>query len=553
MLRKVSISPPTVANWSARLLVAVALVGATLVAAIPPSTASAGVSRVTICHQVGNGSYRTITVAASALVNGHGHHSGDIIPSVTFRRGQQTIHVAGRNLGVLGAGGQTGAATLLNGCRLPAVATTLPPQTSESVATPAPSSAAVPAPASTAVPGQSTPVVATPTPTAAPGQVPTPTPTPTAAPGQVPTPTPTPTAAPGQVPTPVPAALPQLVPATVPGESVPPIPDSTRLVPIADCAVTRADGVTVVWFDYTLTGDQPVRVEWGPDNQIGPTGTPPRLFGPGEHARVISVETTNGLASWTLAGTTATSGPGTPDCDRLPVDETGTPATAVSGGVPDQGGVDSTIPITDAGSASSIPGSTEPIETTATAPEGCPASSTLIDGICEPVEVVRLSVIDNVIDCYGFGTARFAAINGNESELAGVGFVSELTPPRLDGAQPRKISVDTIETSDGTEASEIFEVRYVTAVTWSVTHNGVTSTASAGVGGARVDSACPLAAIETTGVPGKVGSPNGNQQLATTGSPLSWPLGLVGLLCVLVGAAFVMTARRPDQLIDAPD
>jgi hypothetical protein len=351
----------------------------------------------------------------------------------------------------------------------------------------------------------------------------------------------------------VPAALPKLVPATVPGESVPPIPDSTRLVPIADCAVTRADGVTVVWFDYTLTGDQPVRVEWGPDNQIGPTGTPPRLFGPGEHARVISVETTNGLASWTLAGTTATSGPGTPDCDRLPVDETGTPATTVSGGVPDQGGVDSTIPTSNAGSASSIPGSTEPIETTATTTEGCPAPSTLIDGNCEPVEVVRLSVIDNVIDCYGFGTARFAAINGNEFELDGVGFVSELTPPRLDGAQPRKISMNTIETSDGTEASEIFEVRYVTAVTWSVTHNGVTSTVSAGVGGARVDSACPLAAIETTGVSGKVGSPNGNQQLATTGSPLSWPLGLVGLLCALVGAAFVMTARRPDQLIDAPD
>ena len=539
MLRKVCMSPPTVAHRRVRLLMAVALVGATLATAIPPSTASAGVSRVTICHQVGNGSYRTITVAASALVNGHGHHSGDIIPSVTFRRGQQTVHVAGRNLGVLGAGGQTGAATLLNGCRLPAVATTLPPQTSESVATPVPSSAAVPAPASTAVPGQSTPVVATPTPTAAPGQVPTP--------------TPTPTAAPGQVPTPVPAALPKLVPATVPGESVPPIPDSTRLVPIADCAVTRADGVTVVWFDYTLTGDQPVRVEWGPDNQIGPTGTPPRLFGPGEHARVISVETTNGLASWTLAGTTATSGPGTPDCDRLPVDETGTPATTVSGGVPDQGGVDSTIPTSNAGSASSIPGSTEPIETTATTTEGCPAPSTLIDGNCEPVEVVRLSVIDNVIDCYGFGTARFAAINGNEFELDGVGFVSELTPPRLDGAQPRKISMNTIETSDGTEASEIFEVRYVTAVTWSVTHNGVTSTVSAGVGGARVDSACPLAAIETTGVSGKVGSPNGNQQLATTGSPLSWPLGLVGLLCALVGAAFVMTARRPDQLIDAPD
>jgi len=352
----------------------------------------------------------------------------------------------------------------------------------------------------------------------------------------------------------VPSALPQLIPATVPGESIPPIPDSVRLVPIADCTVTRPDGVTVVWFDYTLTGDQPVRVEWGPGNQIGPTGTPPRLFGPGEHARVISIETTNGLASWTLAGTTATSGPETPDCDRLPVDETSAPATTVPGSsAPEQGGVDSTIPTTDAGSASSIPGSTEPTETTASGPDGCPASNRLIEGDCEPVEVVKLAVIDNVIDCSGFGTARFAAINGNEFELDGDGFVSELTPRRLDGAQPRKISADTIETSDGTEVSEIFEVRYVTAVTWSVTHDGVRSTVSAGVGGARVDSACPLAAIEMTGVPGRIGSPTSNQQLATTGSPLSWPLGLVGLFSVLIGAAIVMRARRPDQPINASD
>jgi hypothetical protein len=529
-----------------RTLAAASILGAGLLATGLATDAN-GVNKVTICHATGSSSnpYVIITVAPAAASGGHAHHGDDIIPAFTHKQGQQTIHFAGHNLGPVGPASQTGYAILQNGCRVPTanpstgagvVTTATTPATVAQTAVPIPTPTAVPGqvptpiptPAPTAVPGQ------TPSPTNAPGQVPTPipTPAPTAVPGQ----TPSPTNAPGQVPTPTPtaapAAVPQLVPATIAGETAPPLRTDTRLVPIADCAYLRPDGVTEVWFDYSLTGEQAVRVEWGPGNQLSPDGRPPRLFGPGLHRRVMSVETLGESASWTLFGTTAQSGPDTPDCDLLTNGGTSTSTP---------GGPDTTDPDTTDATNTTEPDTTEPPTTT---PNGCEVGERKDGDDCVPVETVQLSVVDNTLDCDGHGVVVFAAINANEFELEGDGFTSELSPPRFDGAQPEKISVRTVSTSNGFEVSETFVVRYITAVTWTVTHDGISSSISAGTDGARINPDCPLARIETSGLNGTL-PPGSAPGLAVTGSSLTLPLAIGALLASLLGAALIMTARRP--------
>jgi len=533
-------------------------VGLVTVAAQP---AAAGVTRVTICHQVGNGSYRVITVAASSLVRGHGHHSGDIIPSVTFTRGQSTIHVAGRNLGAIGPQGQLGSEILANGCRVPSVpaatnapATNAPRPTASSPAT----TGATPTPAPTAAPGQTPTLAPNPQPTAAPGQTPTLAPQTTLAPGQTPT----------LAPTATPPEVPQLVPATLPGQTAPSLRPDTELTPLVECVVRRNDGVTVVWFDYELTGDQPVKVEWGSGNELAPSGLPPRLFGPGIHPRVVSVETTDGVASWNLGGRVATSDASTPDCESLVTDttepdttqppttgpDTTAPGTTEPGTTdttePDTTGpdttdtTDTTVPGTPGitvaphgATTDTIPGST---------PDGCEPGEVLADDGCEPLEPIRLVLVDNVIDCSGFGIATFAAINDNEFALTDDDIESELTPARLDGVQPTRVGIDTIATPDGTKVSETFEVAYVSAVTWRLTHHGLTSTISAGAGGARTLAECPLALLETTGSPGTLEGP-GSGQLVTVGSSNA-PIALFAFLSMLAGGALIAVARRRDRV-----
>lgn len=541
-----------------RLLAASVLAAGTLL--VGAATGHAGVTRVTLCHHVGNGSYHPITVAPAAAINGHAgsHHQGglDIIPPFTLRQGQRVIHFQGQNWGPIGPQGQTGHDILANGCRMPSVA---PPTanvaTSHTTATTVVDSVPPPTPATTA------PVPPTPTPTLAP--TPTPTPAPTAAPTPAPTtaptlapptnaPNPTPTAAPGQQPNPTPTAaptaVPPLVPATIAGETVPPLPTSTQLTPSVDCVAIRPDGVMVTYFDYELTGVQPVRVEWGPDNELAPRGTPPRIFGPGVHARIVMVETTGEPASWTLAGTTVTSGPDTPMCDSGV--ETGTSNPSSSPATTDGDATDTTAPGTPATTEGETtetsepiaPGTTEPEPTVAT-PEGCSAGQKLLDGECVSADTVVLSLVDNVVECDGFATATFAAINANEFQLDGEDFVSELTPPHLDGSQPELIGVDTIKTANGFEVSETFQVHYITAVTWSVTHHGITSDISAGTNSARSNPDCPLAHINTTGVPGTL-APAQAPPMALTGSDSAMPTALAAVLSILAGAGLIVASRR---------
>ena len=592
------------------------VVGAALVLVVAPSEVTeAQAARVTICHATGNGSWRVITPDVNSIIRGHGHHSGDIIPSFTAEQGNRTIHFGGTGLGPIGPAGQTGAEILANGCRLPAAPTTASATTAP-VTTGAPTTIAPPTPPSTDAPpttatqvpipiptvtptlvppsviappttgpsptlaptptspSEPTPTVApTPTPTAAP--IPTPTPTPTAAPPEQPTPTvaptPTPTAAPTTTPTaappeqptptvaptptptaaptPTPTAAPPVQPTPTPTAAPGAIPTPTsapvaidvQLVPMAECVDARADGTRVVWFGYDLEADGPVRAEWDDSNQLEPNGLPPRLFGPGIHVRVVSVETTDGIASWSLAGSVARSGPDTPTCDELAT----TPATEPETTQPETTQPETTEPET------TEPGTTQPETTEPTTSTGdCPAGQRSVDGECVSVDEIQLSLVDNSIDCDGFGIAVFAALNDNEFELDGEGFSSELSPARLDGAQPELISSRRVETENGSMVSEIFAVRYVTAVSWTVTHHGISSTISAGATHARTDEACPLAVVETTGVDGSLRTPTPEivpTTMPVTGADSTWRIGLAALTALLLGVGLILLTRRVDD------
>jgi len=495
---------------------------------VPNTAAEARAAKVTICHQVGNLSYRVITVDVNAVSGGgHGHHSGDIIPAVNARQGNRDIHFPGRNLGtVLRADGLTGAQVVANGCNVPPVATTaqLTTPTSAVVATPTPvdtlaptpTTAAVPTPTGSAVPTTGVQTTLAPNTTNAP---PTPTATPAPQPTLAPTPTsaPSPTLAPNATPSPTPPTAPEptLAPSrtvapdttaaancpdgelahggecfAVPPLVIPPTPslltitsqpESASLTPIVECVDNRSDGVSVVWFNYESTADDAVTVERGPANQVSPRGTPPTLFGPGLHIFVLAVETTDGVASWTLAGETATSSADSRDCSA-PL-TTGTPDTTDPGtpdttdpgttGTTDPGTTDTTDPGTTGTTDPATTDTTEPGNETATSTGACAPGETGTDGDCSPVEPVRLVLVDNVLECDGHGVARFAAFNDNVFALEADNATSLVSPARLAADAPEVIAERDVVSDDGSETAALFTVRYVTAVTWTVAHHGL--------------------------------------------------------------------------------
>ncbi|MDG1266953.1 MAG: LPXTG cell wall anchor domain-containing protein, partial [Ilumatobacter sp.] len=123
-------------------------------------------------------------------------------------------------------------------------------------------------------------------------------------------------------------------------------------------------------------------------------------------------------------------------------------------------------------------------------------------------------------------------------------------PPRLHGAQPELIAARKVQTENGPMVSEIFAVRYVTAVSWTVTHHGISSTNSAGADDARMDPTCPLAIIDTTGVDGRLTDPLSDTSptsMPVTGPTSTWPVTLAAIAALLLGAGFMILARRPSS------
>jgi hypothetical protein len=568
---------------------------------VPNTAAEARAAKVTICHQVGNLSYRVITVDVNAVSGGgHGHHSGDIIPAVNARQGNRDIHFPGRNLGtVLRADGLTGAQVVANGCNVPPVATTaqLTTPTSAVVATPTPvdtlaptpTTAAVPTPTGSAVPTTGVQTTLAPNTTNAP---PTPTATPAPQPTLAPTPTsaPSPTLAPNATPSPTPPTAPEptLAPSrtvapdttaaancpdgelahggecfAVPPLVIPPTPslltitsqpESASLTPIVECVDNRSDGVSVVWFNYESTADDAVTVERGPANQVSPRGTPPTLFGPGLHIFVLAVETTDGVASWTLAGETATSSADSRDCSA-PL-TTGTPDTTDPGtpdttdpgttGTTDPGTTDTTDPGTTGTTDPATTDTTEPGNETATSTGACAPGETGTDGDCSPVEPVRLVLVDNVLECDGHGVARFAAFNDNVFALEADNATSLVSPARLAADAPEVIAERDVVSDDGSETAALFTVRYVTAVTWTVAHHGLEASISAGANGASTNPDCPDAIVASSGAHGLLSAPG---PLATTGPDDALPVAVLAALLSALGLGLVMAARRRPSAV----
>jgi hypothetical protein len=335
------------------------------------------------------------------------------------------------------------------------------------------------------------------------------------------------------------------------------------LTPIADCLDRRDDGVIVVWFDYELAAPDPIIVERGASNALAPTGMPPTLFGPGVHTRVVSVETRDGNASWTLAGQVASSGDQTPTCDQLAGTATTAPGTTdttapgttdtTQPGTTEPGTTDTTQPGT------TEPGTTEPGTTDTTQPgttdttqpgtattDGCSTGERSVGGTCAPVEVVQLLLVDNVQECDGHAVARFAAVNDNPFDLDAGTFASTLSPQRLDGEQVTVLERRDEATGD-TLAAEFLTVRYITSVTWTVTHDGFESAISAGVSGATPNPSCPLAAVNATGADGVLSTGTGT--IPTTGLDDVVPVSLIASLLLLAGVVLVVASarRRPDE------
>jgi hypothetical protein len=569
-------------RWIALTLAASATA---LLVVAPSRAAEAAAAKVTICHQVGNLSYRVITVDVNAVTGGgHGHHAGDIIPAFVARQGNREIHFGGRNLGtVLRADGLTAAQVIANGCNVPPEATPaqLTTPTSAAVATPTPVDTLAPTPTTQAVPTPTAPAVPTtgvqttlapnttnapPTPTATPAPQPTLAPTPTSAPSPTlapnATPSPTPPTAPEQTLAPSRTVAPDTtVAANCPdgelahgGEcfAIPPLvvpqtpslptitsqPENASLTPIVECVDNRTDGISVVWFNYESTADDVVVVERGPANQISPRGIPPTLFGPGRHIFVVAVETTDGVASWTLAGETATSNTDSPDCSSPLTTGTTDPTTTST---TDPTTTSTTDPTTTSTTDPTTTDTTEPGNGTTTSAGACAPGDTEADGDCTPVEPVRLVLVDNVLECDGHGVARFAAFNDNVFALEADNATSLVSPARLAAEAPEVISARDVMSDDGSETAALFTVRYVTAVTWTVAHHGLEASISAGVNGASANPDCPDAIVASSGIHGLLSAPG---PLATTGPDDALPFALLAALLSALGLCLVMTARR---------
>ena len=498
---------------------------ASLSIGLTSSSEAMGARKITICHATGSGRWVVITPSASGVYAGHSHHSGDIIPAFAFERGKRSFHYGGKNLGPISVGGPTGQEILDNGCRIPARPATVTTLTTQ--------------------PSQTQPV-----PTAVP-------PTQPATSGPVPTPAPTavPSTQPAGVPTTAPFGpltrqslcldgefahegscfpIPSLSVTNVVVPTVTGTDGGTLPVPIVECA-TREGGQVVTWFGYQLDAPDPLRVERGANNSMSPNGQPPTLFGPGIHLRVISAVSTDGVASWTIGATTVTSNSSTADCDTI-TDITTTPDTSVPAttDAPDTTQPDTSQPDT------SQPDTSQPDTSQPREPGGCAVGERDDGGECISVDPVGLVLVDNYLECDGHGVARFAAFNTNGFALGGAGFSSSMSPQRLTGFAPQVIGDEPIASDDGRDLAEFVDVRYVTAVSWTVVHDGIETTISAGVGGARSNPTCPAARMESSGVHGGAAAPT---SIAVTGSDIAGHLG-IAILFVLTGALVVLIARR---------
>ena len=93
-------------------------------------------------------------------------------------------------------------------------------------------------------------------------------------------------------------------------------------------------------------------------------------------------------------------------------------------------------------------------------------------------------------------------------------------------------------------AGEFLTVRYVTSVTWTVTHHGLGASVSAGVSGATPNPSCPLAAVNATGADGLLATP---ATMPSTGPDDVLPISLSAALLMLSGLVLIVVAgrRRP--------
>ncbi|MDX2381776.1 MAG: hypothetical protein QNM02_18710, partial [Acidimicrobiia bacterium] len=218
-------------------------------------------------------------------------------------------------------------------------------------------------------------------------------------------------------------------------------------------------------------------------------------------------------------------------------------ATTVAGGVETTvaGGVETTVA---GGVETTVAGGVE--TTVAAGPDttnqsGCNTGERSVDGTCEPVEPVRLLLIDNVLECDGHGIARFAAVNDNPFSLDADTLTSALSPQRLDGEQVTVLERRDEASDDDALAAEFLTVRYITSVTWTVTHDGLETVVSAGVSGATPNPACPLAAVNATGADGVL---NAQGAIPTTGPNEVLPISLIASLLLLAGFVLVVAAGR---------
>ena len=171
----------------------------------------------------------------------------------------------------------------------------------------------------------------------------------------------------------------------------------------------------------------------------------------------------------------------------------------------------------------------------------CAPGETETDGACSPVEPVRLMLVDNVLECDGHGIARFAAFNDNVFALETDNATSLVSPARLAADAPEVIAERDVVSDDGSETAALFTVRYVTAVTWTVSHHGLEASISAGTNGAAQNPDCPDAIVESAGAHGLLSAPGPR---AITGPDDALPLAVLATLFSAMGLGLVMMARR---------
>ena len=71
---------------------------------------AAASSNVTFCHSTGSGKYQQLSLSTNGVINGHSHHSQDIIPPFTYLNKGVSTNFPGLNWNA------QGQATLNNGC-----------------------------------------------------------------------------------------------------------------------------------------------------------------------------------------------------------------------------------------------------------------------------------------------------------------------------------------------------------------------------------------------------------------------------------------------------